>query len=78
MTLIEGDGIGPEISLAVRRVFAGADVPIDWETVEVKPVLLNSGKMALSKEVMDSMNRNKIGLKGNALFYSAEYAMFSA
>ena len=78
MTLIEGDGIGPEISLAVRRVFAGADVPIDWETVEVKPVLLNSGKMVLSKEVMDSMNRNKIGLKGNVLLFSAEYTVFSA
>ena len=64
VTLIEGDGIGPEISLAVRRIFEGAGVPIEWEIVKVKPVLLSSGKLALSKEVMDSMNKNKIGLKG--------------
>ena len=64
VTMIEGDGIGPEISLAVKRIFAGAGVPIQWESVEVKPILLNSGKVALSKEVMNSMNKNKIGLKG--------------
>lgn len=37
-TLIPGDGIGPEISAAVQKIFAAANVPIDWESVDVTPV----------------------------------------
>lgn len=37
-TLIPGDGIGPEISAAVQKIFAAAEVPIEWETVDVTPV----------------------------------------
>lgn len=38
MTLIPGDGIGPEISAAVQKIFATANVPIEWEAVDVTPV----------------------------------------
>lgn len=38
ITLIPGDGIGPEISAAVQQIFKAADVPIEWETVDVTPV----------------------------------------
>lgn len=38
MTLIPGDGIGPEISAAVQKIFETAKVPIEWETVDVTPV----------------------------------------
>lgn len=38
MTLIPGDGIGPEISAAVQKIFDAAKVPIEWETVDVTPV----------------------------------------
>lgn len=38
ITLIPGDGIGPEISVAVQQIFKAADVPIEWETVDVTPV----------------------------------------
>lgn len=38
MTLIPGDGIGPEISAAVQQIFKAANVPIEWETVDVTPV----------------------------------------
>lgn len=37
-TLIPGDGIGPEISKAVEKIFASAQVPIEWESVDVTPV----------------------------------------
>lgn len=37
-TLIPGDGIGPEISAAVQKIFASASVPIEWESVDVTPV----------------------------------------
>jgi isocitrate dehydrogenase (NAD+) len=38
VTLIPGDGIGPEISAAVQKIFAVAKVPIEWEAVDVTPV----------------------------------------
>lgn len=37
-TLIPGDGIGPEISAAVQKIFEAAKVPIEWEAVDVTPV----------------------------------------
>lgn len=38
VTLIPGDGIGPEISSAVQKIFQAAAVPIEWESVDVTPV----------------------------------------
>lgn len=38
VTLIPGDGIGPEISAAVQQIFQAANVPIEWESVDVTPV----------------------------------------
>lgn len=38
ITLIPGDGIGPEISDAVQLIFKTAGVPVEWETVDVTPV----------------------------------------
>jgi isocitrate dehydrogenase (NAD+) len=38
VTLIPGDGIGPEISAAVQKIFETAKVPIEWEPVDVTPV----------------------------------------
>lgn len=34
VTLIKGDGIGPEIAAAVKEIFIAADVPIAWEDAE--------------------------------------------
>eukprot|EP01104_Vermistella_antarctica_P000864 TRINITY_DN10959_c0_g1_i1.p1 TRINITY_DN10959_c0_g1~~TRINITY_DN10959_c0_g1_i1.p1 ORF type:complete len:409 (-),score=70.32 TRINITY_DN10959_c0_g1_i1:110-1210(-) len=56
VTLIPGDGIGPEISDAVVEIFKAADCPIEWETVDVTG--------AVSQACIDSVNKNKIGLKG--------------
>lgn len=64
VSLIPGDGIGPEISKAVQRVFAAAKVPIEWEEVDVKPVQLEGGKMGISPEAIEVIRRNRIGLKG--------------
>lgn len=51
VTLIPGDGIGPEISAAVQKIFSVAGVPIEWETVDVTPVRvsLNSSFPILSQ-----------------------------
>ena len=38
VTLIPGDGIGPEIANGVQRIFDAAGVPLNWESVDVTPV----------------------------------------
>ncbi|GAM19399.1 hypothetical protein SAMD00019534_025740 [Acytostelium subglobosum LB1] len=57
-TLIPGDGIGPEISDAVKTIFAAAKAPIEWETVNV------NAQTGVSTDVIESIRRNKVGLKG--------------
>lgn len=64
ITLIEGDGIGPEISAAVIKIFEAAKVPLSWEPVSVKPIKMPDGKVSVPEEVITSMANNKIGLKG--------------
>lgn len=63
-TLIPGDGIGPEISAAVQKIFAAADVPILWESVDVTPVRGPDGKFGIPQAAIDSVNKHKVGLKG--------------
>lgn len=64
VTLIPGDGIGPEISAAVQKIFAQANVPITWEETDVTPVRNPDGRFGIPQAAIDSVNRNKIGLKG--------------
>ncbi|KAJ1654768.1 NAD-dependent isocitrate dehydrogenase [Dispira simplex] len=63
VTMIPGDGIGPEISHSVQRVFAAAKAPIEWETVDVTPVLRN-GRTVIPDEALRSVQKNTIALKG--------------
>ncbi|KAJ3117314.1 NAD-dependent isocitrate dehydrogenase [Phlyctochytrium bullatum] len=63
VTLIPGDGIGPEISRSVKEIFAAENVPIVWEEVSVTPIL-KDGKTAIPDEALHSINRNKVALKG--------------
>ncbi|XP_055547581.1 probable isocitrate dehydrogenase [NAD] subunit alpha, mitochondrial [Wyeomyia smithii] len=64
VTLIPGDGIGPEISAAVQKIFQSANVPIEWEAVDVTPVRNPDGKFGIPQSAIESVNRNKVGLKG--------------
>jgi isocitrate dehydrogenase (NAD+) len=63
VTMIPGDGIGPEISLSVKQIFAAERVPIVWEDVSVTPFLRN-GITTIPDAARDSVNKNKIALKG--------------
>jgi len=63
VTLIEGDGIGPEISQSVKDIYAAAGVPIKWEPVDVTPIL-KDGKTVIPDEAIDSVTRNYVALKG--------------
>lgn len=63
VSLIEGDGIGPEIAVAVKDIFAAAQTPINWEPINVDPIL-KDGKTAIPDAAIESIRRNKIALKG--------------
>ncbi|KAB8303212.1 hypothetical protein EYC80_004659 [Monilinia laxa] len=63
VSLIEGDGIGPEISQSVKDIFEAAKAPIKWEPVDVTPQL-RDGKTTIAQETIESINRNKVALKG--------------
>ncbi|KAF2101827.1 alpha subunit of isocitrate dehydrogenase [Rhizodiscina lignyota] len=63
VTLIEGDGIGPEISQSVKDIYTAAGVPIKWESVDVTP-RLKDGKTVIPDEAIDSVTRNFVALKG--------------
>jgi len=65
VTLLPGDGIGPEIADAVVKIFAAIEVPIEWErhtTLNVKDV--PPGGDLLTVETLDSIRRNTVALKG--------------
>ncbi|RKP21081.1 hypothetical protein ROZALSC1DRAFT_27478, partial [Rozella allomycis CSF55] len=64
VTLIPGDGIGPEISAAVETIFKAAKVPIAFEKVNVTPVKLPDGRTSIPPEAIECLKRNKVGLKG--------------
>ncbi|KGG51306.1 subunit alpha of isocitrate dehydrogenase [Mitosporidium daphniae] len=64
VSLIPGDGIGPEIAAAVQRIFFVAKVPIEWDLVNVTPIIGEDGKTSLSPEALASFHSTRIGLKG--------------
>ncbi|RXN03863.1 isocitrate dehydrogenase [NAD] subunit mitochondrial isoform X2 [Labeo rohita] len=64
VTLIPGDGIGPEISTAVMKIFEAAKAPIQWEERNVTAIKGPGGKWMIPPEAKESMDKHKIGLKG--------------
>jgi isocitrate dehydrogenase (NAD+) len=64
ITLIPGDGIGPEVTDAVVRIVAAAGVAIDWERHLAGVEAVERTRHALPTEVIDSIRRNKVALKG--------------
>jgi isocitrate dehydrogenase (NAD+) len=64
ITLIPGDGIGPEITAATVRILEGAGLNIEWETVIAGMTALEKYKDPLPKEVTDSIERTGVALKG--------------
>ena len=64
ITLIPGDGIGPEVASAVVRIIEASGAQIEWEThLAGQPALDRFGK-TLPEELLESIKRNKVGLKG--------------
>jgi isocitrate dehydrogenase (NAD+) len=64
VTLIPGDGIGPEVARATRRLLEAAGAEIIWEEVEAKPIVGMRQEDASIDPAVCSITRNKVGLKG--------------
>jgi isocitrate dehydrogenase (NAD+) len=64
VTLIPGDGIGPEVSAAVLRIIEAAGVIIEWERFIVGGQAQDLAGSSLPDEVVESVRRNKVALKG--------------
>jgi isocitrate dehydrogenase (NAD+) len=65
LTLIPGDGIGPEVTEAAQRVVAATGVDVDWDVQEAGLRALERGADdPLPPSVLDALRRNRVGLKG--------------
>ena len=64
VTLIPGDGVGPEIALAARRVIDASGAPVEWEVVEAGEALIPAYGTPLPEPVLESIRRNRVALKG--------------
>ena len=64
VTLIPGDGIGPEVADAAARAVDATGVKIDWERVELNADIIKKTGEVLPASILDSLNRTRVGLKG--------------
>ena len=64
ITLIPGDGIGPSISESTKRIIEATGVKINWELQEAGIPAIEKYKDPLPQQVLDSIGRNKVALKG--------------
>lgn len=64
VTLIKGDGIGPEITESVKRIFAAAGVPIQWEEENAGQTTLAEVGELIPASLVESIKKNKVALKG--------------
>ena len=64
VVLIEGDGIGPEIADAVRKVFHAAGAPIEWQKQYAGMSALERGTQVLPHETLEAMKHVRVALKG--------------
>ena len=64
VTLIPGDGTGPEITEATRRVLEGTGVAFEWDVQQAGESVIESAGTPLPEPVLASIRRNKVAIKG--------------
>ena len=64
IALIPGDGIGPEVTEAVLRIIKVGGVSIDWQPFDAGVLALERHGTPLPIELLDSIRRNRVALKG--------------
>ena len=64
VTLIPGDGIGPEVAQATRRAVDATGAQIDWECVDLNAEIIEREREVLPPNVIASIARTRTGIKG--------------
>jgi isocitrate dehydrogenase (NAD+) len=64
ITLIPGDGIGPEVTEAVIRIFKVAKIEIDWDRHDAGVIAFKKYNQSLPGALLDSIRRTRVALKG--------------
>jgi isocitrate dehydrogenase (NAD+) len=64
VTLIPGEGIGPEVAAATKRIIDAAGVQIDWEELSARTDSATEAGQLVNQAAIDSVRRNHIALKG--------------
>lgn len=64
ITLIPGDGIGPEITAAVKKILAATGVAITWDEIPPREAFEKKGMEFLKSGVIESIQKNRVALKG--------------
>jgi isocitrate dehydrogenase (NAD+) len=67
VTLLPGEGIGPEVSAATRRILDAAGVQIEWDEISARALNTDSGTekgQTVNSLAVDSVRKNRVALKG--------------
>ena len=64
VTLIPGEGIGPEVAAATKRVIDAAGVQIEWEELAARTDSATEAGQLVNQAAIDSVRRNRVALKG--------------
>jgi isocitrate dehydrogenase (NAD+) len=64
ITMIPGDGIGPDVTNSVQEVIEALGVDIEWEIAEAGETVMEDEGTPLPESVLESIRRNKIAIKG--------------
>lgn len=64
ITLIPGDGTGPDVTRAARIVLDAADVGIEWDVVDAGAGVIDQYGTPLPEHVLETISKNKVALKG--------------
>ncbi len=64
VTLLPGDGIGPEITSAAKKVVAATGVPIEWDIQPAGAEAIEKFGTPIPEETIESIRKNKVALKG--------------
>ena len=64
ITLIPGDGTGPDVTEAMRRVVEATGISVEWDVQQAGEVAMAEHGTPLPEHVLESVRRNRVGIKG--------------
>ncbi|HEY0492197.1 MAG TPA: isocitrate/isopropylmalate family dehydrogenase, partial [Candidatus Dormibacteraeota bacterium] len=64
VTLIPGDGVGPEVSEAARRVLEATGVAFEWDVQNAGLGVMDEFGTPMPDHVLESIRKNKVAIKG--------------